>query len=497
MTIGDVSKVPQNVEAFLRDVCGIDKLGARAKIVKRIGVVRARSCDSGASFEAVKTGRSSGDGPPPQPIVGAKRPRAQTIPEMFGMPKAAKVWDIFSAGFRAVATGKAKVDVKAKARTPPRKDGGGRAARKHALSHRVFGTSFTVDSFKAAKSDPCRRFFLTHYHADHYGGLSKGSMPDGGIVLCTKITAELVHMLLRVPEERIRVLETGSEDGEFVEDTEGVGNGAHVWCFDANHCPGAVVMLFRVEKTGRYILHSGDCRFDLSIFQRHAKLAAVAAAGEIDYLHLDTTYCDPRYVFPHQRDILAEVVQFARRENERTGGRAMFFFGSYTIGKERVAVAVAEALDLHIYTDKRKMSILRCVGIPELQKRLVPRAADARVHIIPMRSLSADGIRGHAERAGLSKKFIGSGRAVLFRPTGWSYRGGVGVRRTMRAVDQSVMMDVAYSEHSSFAELKEFVHFARAARILPTVNARSAEDSKKLQVLLGHSDRALRTVKEP
>lgn len=257
-------------------------------------------------------------------------------------------------------------------------------------------------------------------------------------------------------------------------------------------------MLFYVWRTKRYVLHSGDCRFDIGVFSKHEQLVKVIKDGQLDFLHLDTTYCNPKYDFPRQKDVLAGVVEAARQEDRRTRGRCLFFFGTYSIGKERVFLAVANALDLHIYADKRKMGILRQIGMPDLQKRLVDRPANARVHVVPMRNLSPDGVRAHATKAGMNRKFIGSGLVIVFRPTGWSFRpgadGGNGVRRSVRAADQAITFDVAYSEHSSFAELSEFVKFAHPARIFPTVNARSKEDSERLCRLLGHVDRALRKI---
>lgn len=64
---------------------------------------------------------------------------------------------------------------------------------------------------------------------------------------------------------------------------------------DANHCPGAVQLLFRLPNKQRYV-HCGDFRF-------HARMLAdvqLAAFQRAHALYLDTTYCQPNHCFPLQ-----------------------------------------------------------------------------------------------------------------------------------------------------------------------------------------------------
>lgn len=64
---------------------------------------------------------------------------------------------------------------------------------------------------------------------------------------------------------------------------------------DANHCPGAVQLLFRLPNKQRYV-HCGDFRF-------HARMLAdvqLAAFQRAHALYLDTTYCQPSHCFPLQ-----------------------------------------------------------------------------------------------------------------------------------------------------------------------------------------------------
>ena len=116
--------------------------------------------------------------------------------------------------------------------------------------------------------------------------------------------------------------------------------GVRVSCVPANHCPGAVMLIF--ERPGRPpVLHSGDCRYERALFRGSAALAALRNRA---ILHLDTTYCAPQHTFPLQREVVAHVVGMCRAEvaaaREAGAPPPLLVFGSYTIGKEHIFMAV-------------------------------------------------------------------------------------------------------------------------------------------------------------
>jgi glyoxylase-like metal-dependent hydrolase (beta-lactamase superfamily II) len=68
------------------------------------------------------------------------------------------------------------------------------------------GTTFVVDAFRYGAVAGCSAYFLTHFHTDHYGGLTKSW--DNGPIYCTPITARLLALCLRVNERYLTTLRT-------------------------------------------------------------------------------------------------------------------------------------------------------------------------------------------------------------------------------------------------------------------------------------------------
>lgn len=110
--------------------------------------------------------------------------------------------------------------------------------------------------------------------------------------------------------------------------------GSMVTMIDANHCPGAVMILFE-NLNGPPVLHTGDARLTSAYFS-HPKLNALRSKQLI--LVFDTTYCDPRYTFPSQEYVIQHVKDVVEAEDTNPG--ALFLFGAYGIGKERVFLEV-------------------------------------------------------------------------------------------------------------------------------------------------------------
>lgn len=80
-------------------------------------------------------------------------------------------------------------------------------------------------------------------------------------------------------------------------------SGVKVVLVDANHCPGAVQFLFELPNGEKYI-HCGDMRFGSHLLQN----TYLKNFQDANAVFLDTTYCNAKYTFPPQVNILFSLV---------------------------------------------------------------------------------------------------------------------------------------------------------------------------------------------
>ena len=360
---------------------------------------------------------------------------------------------------------------------------------------RVPGTRFIVDGFQGygkSHSGWCTNWFLTHFHADHYKGLTKSTPdPRNCVIWCSRPTAELCRARLGIQKERLRVVDVGRT---FV--VEGVS----VRFVDANHCPGAVMIVFDgVPRRPRadvaappasegvsaeddpetdVVLATGDFRFHAGM--RECPILREVASKRPAVM-LDTTYCDPKHAFPPQAEVLAAVRDAVRAE-AHNGERTLFLFGTYTIGKERVFFEAAKALgpETKIYVGKQKRKVLEALGdaVPaEDMRRVTGDDAATNLHVVPMGSVTFERMKT------IARYYRNRYDAVVaFKPTGWTFSSARKHARATKRQKRGALIQYAvpYSEHSSFAELREFVRFLKPRAILPHVGNDRGENAARM-----------------
>ncbi|XP_052772255.1 DNA cross-link repair 1A protein-like isoform X1 [Mya arenaria] len=327
---------------------------------------------------------------------------------------------------------------------------------------KIPGTSFTVDAFRYGLVSGCRVYFLSHFHYDHYAGLTKKFT---GNIYCSKVTGNLVARKLGVDRRYIHTLDMHVPT---------VIEGTEVTLLEANHCPGAALILFKLKERKVY-LHTGDFRACREM-ESYPELQNLRVSS----LYLDTTYCDPQYLFPPQSDVIQFTVKLAR-EVVHQNPKTLVVCGSYTIGKERIFVAIAEALDCRICVTSDKKTVLDCLEDVELSRRSVVGWTHSRLHVLPMNKLKYQGLKDHLRQHGRSYD-----RVLAFEPTGWTHSKKKIALEDIKPKfnkDGITLYGVPYSEHSSYLEMKRFVQYVRPDKILPTVNNGNVHSRRNMEVI--------------
>ncbi|XP_064519445.1 DNA cross-link repair 1A protein [Pseudopipra pipra] len=313
---------------------------------------------------------------------------------------------------------------------------------------KIPGTGFTIDAFQYGEIEGCTAYFLTHFHSDHYCGLTKNFRFP---IYCNKITGNLVKSKLRVQEQYVHVLPM---------DTECTVDGIKVLLLDANHCPGAAMILFRLP-SGTVILHTGDFRADPSM-ERYPALAG----QQVHTLYLDTTYCSPEYTFPAQQEVIQFAVNIAF-ETVTLNPRTLVVCGTYSIGKEKVFLAIAEVLGSKASMSRDKYKTLQCLESTVVNSLISVDWNGSLLHVLPMMQINFKGLQDHLNK--FSENFD---QVLAFKPTGWTYSDSCLSLMDIKPQTRGniTIYGIPYSEHSSYLEMKRFVQWLKPQKIIPTVN---------------------------
>ncbi|KAI1768301.1 DRMBL-domain-containing protein [Hypoxylon sp. FL1150] len=417
------------------------------------------------------------------------------------------------------------------------------------------GFSICVDAFRYGAVKGCNAYFLSHFHSDHYIGLTANW--SHGPIYCSKVTGSLVKNQLKTAAKWVKEL-------EFEETVEIPGTeGATVTMIPANHCPGSSLFLF--EKTigkgprKQRILHCGDFRAcPAHVSHSLLKPETIDAVSgkvkqqKIDVCYLDTTYLNPRYSFPPQDDVITACAEFcksiagdasgaeeflttARQEKsamskfvQKDGesfsaaakaegdtkknakkNRLLVICGTYSIGKERICKAIAQALGTKIFASAHKIRMCAQLGDPELAALMTSDPLEAQVHMQMLMEIRAETLQDYLD--GYKPHFS---RIVGFRPSGWSYRSPTSNAKNVTAnvapgtvpttsvlhglawktrfsskelvaqrgsTREAMCFGVPYSEHSSFRELALFLMSLRIEKVVPTVNVGSEPSRRRMK----------------
>ncbi|XP_027061225.1 uncharacterized protein [Coffea arabica] len=321
-------------------------------------------------------------------------------------------------------------------------------------------------------SQGSQAYFLTHLHADHTRGLTPTW--KWGPLFCSRITAKLFP--LKFPQFKLsllRVLDLGHwYTLPLFSPSSGQPITVHVMAIDAHHCPGAVMYLFRGEFG--CMLYTGDFRWERT--SRRAQIARnmllnALKQEKLDSLYLDNTYCNPLYSFPSREVAARQVVNIISSHPNHD-----IVIGVDSLGKEDLLHYVSQVLKIKIWVWPERLQTMHLLGF---QDNFTTKTSLTRVRAIPRYSFSIETLEGlnmmrptiGIMPSGLPwAKEIFKGKGSAFGPSpshsvtctnrkkpNGSLAGG--------QIYNQYIYTVPYSEHSCFAEIKEFVQLLQPASI--------------------------------
>ncbi|KAM3964010.1 uncharacterized protein ACR2FA_002052 [Aphomia sociella] len=410
---------------------------------KNLGATDAFKCDRGRSSKSRKDNESQRSARAVSSKIENESPKRQDVKTLNSVTPRV----LSPRGRDSISSHSPRKNVESIQFSLPSKSKSNKTSVSRNIPHHkiVAGTHFAVDAFSYGEIPNVKHYFLTHFHSDHYSGLKKSF---NKFLFCSKITADLCVSRLGVNPKCIHVI--NADETIRVE-------GIEVTALDANHCPGALMLVFTLPN-GKTLLHCGDFRASPDM-----ESYPIFWNKDIHTIYLDTTYCNPRYNFPTQDQSLEMAVNLLRQKKqalEKAGkefSSVLIVCGTYTIGKEKFFLGMARRVGCSVWAFPEKDRVLQAVEGRSFNQT-PPQSC--QLHVLAMRDLTHEKLRSYLDS--LQGAFA---EVVAFKPSGWENDKNSSVEK-----DLVTIHGIPYSEHSSFSEMLRFVKFLMPKQVVPTVD---------------------------
>ncbi|NWT10882.1 DCR1B exonuclease, partial [Vireo altiloquus] len=278
-------------------------------------------------------------------------------------------------------------------------------------------TPIAVDFWSLRRAAGARLFFLSHMHSDH-----TPSSPGHPHLPVPTLTPRP----LQVPMCWIRPLEVGQSH---------VLDEVTVTLIDSNHCPGSVMFLF--EGTFGTILYTGDFRYTSAM-----QGEPVLRGRHIDRLYLDNTHCHPQRALPSRALATRQAAHLIRAHPQHH-----VVIGVYTLGKETLLVDLALEFSTWVVVSPWRLEQMRLLELPDV---FTTEEGAGWIRAVDVAEIRCDTL--------VSWNALHPTIAII--PTG----------RPVKVTHPNIHL-IPYSDHSSFAELREFVKWLKPCSVIPIVKA--------------------------
>ncbi|KAK0043267.1 5 exonuclease Apollo [Biomphalaria pfeifferi] len=303
--------------------------------------------------------------------------------------------------------------------------------------HLIPNSCIAIDTWRIKTTAVEYIHFLTHIHSDHTVGLTSTWQKP---IYCSEITAYLLIERYGVKQKLIQILPLNQSVVVQVFLSHLQSSTFTVTAFDANHCPGAIMLYF--QGSFGNVLYTGDFRLSEDIIEMAKKLS-----GQVDTLYLDNTFCSPWCVFPSQDDCFEEIVDIIRKHPNHK-----VIIGLRKIGKETLLGRLGVTLNETITVSPESYKLCDLLFSTNVFTTANSSKKASRLSVVPVevvaRMLSI--LNKYSPTIGIipTAIFTGCTENVMKNPN---------------------LYTVPYSDHCSYPELVQFVSALRPNKVLPIV----------------------------
>lgn len=280
--------------------------------------------------------------------------------------------------------------------------------------------------------------FVSHAHADHFS--------RHGNVLCSTVTAQLLHQRFKLPQKRLQPIDFGV----VIE-----RDGFRMRILPAGHIVGSGMLHLRRIRDGATLLYTGDFKV------RRGRTAEQIQMIQADVLVMETTFGMPHLIFPSPMEVEASVLRFVH--DAFADGEPPVLFG-YSLGKAQEVIALLTEHEIPVLSHPKvaeMTEVCRAVGL-DLPEPIIFQgyAEPGHVVIAPPNAIKAKALRG------LKNK-----RTAML--SGWALQQSA---RYRYRVDEVIPM----SDHADYLGLMECVTRVKPKRVL-TVHGFAKEFASSLR----------------
>ena len=352
--------------------------------------------------------------------------------------------------------------------------------------------------------------FLTHFRYDYYIGVtSQWDKP----IYCSSITAKLMKHMLNIKHDVIHELPMNQRIE--IPDSNPV---TFVTLFDAkNHIKGSVNLLFEItnhrkiqisnksnnhnhkDKTvtingqknlsmhnwlipykgkenenndrnkNKNIevmykdLYCGDFHFDGT--EKYQILKDI----KIRNLYLDTTFCHPKYKYISEMNLFEKIKDMIDQIfiKKVDGEKICFIFGIQFIERIKLLMYLAKNYNQKIFVNRTKKRLIDLLEFEDddNERFTVLRNDAKQFQTLAINNITFKNLNKLLEADDECDQYIG---IKLVKPKGT----GTNIRKITK--EKITLINVPYSDHSTFEELKQFVIKVKPLKIIPTANLKES-----------------------